>query len=468
VYSENSLSEPHSQSPDTLYLSDVVSALSTALDLAEGQPMGHAIRSCILGMRIAQELELPVRDRSDLYYALLLKDAGCSANSARLHHILGSDDRKAKREAKYEDWTRLSYSGFKYLLRNVLPQASAAERIMRIAKLGVDLNQNKLDIITARCDRGAEIARKVGLSSAAVSSISSLDELWNGHGFPRGLRGEQIPLLARIMNLSQTLEVFASLSGPRIAMKVISNRSASWFDPSMVHVIQRLEHDDALWRAVSAPDARKYVLQIEPGVPIEATENAVENLCLAFSQVIDAKSPYTFQHSTKVAQMASAIAKKLGMAPAMITMTRRAGLLRDIGKLSISNSILEKPGELTVLEWDAVRMSPIYTRLILANITGMADLAFCAGAYNERLDGSGYPDGLTELEIPLSSRVIAVADTFQAMREKRPYREPWSAETVLDMMRCLIPHKLDCDCFEALREYVFENPGSALAHAAGV
>ncbi|HSS96495.1 MAG TPA: hypothetical protein VLK33_05680 [Terriglobales bacterium] len=90
-------------------LSDIVSALSAALDLTEGQSMGHAVRSCILGMRIAQELKLPAQDSADLYYALLLKDAGCSTNAERMHKILGSDDIRAKREVKFEDWTNLRF-----------------------------------------------------------------------------------------------------------------------------------------------------------------------------------------------------------------------------------------------------------------------------------------------------------------------------------------------------------------------
>src|SRR5580692_4165957 len=105
-------------SPDTIRLSDVISALSVALDLTEGQPMGHAIRSCILGMRIAEELGLPSQDCSDLYYALLLKDSGCSSNSARMHAILGSDDIQAKREVKLQDMAKISLAGVVYMFNN--------------------------------------------------------------------------------------------------------------------------------------------------------------------------------------------------------------------------------------------------------------------------------------------------------------------------------------------------------------
>jgi len=135
----------------TIRLSDVVSALSAALDLTEGQPMGHAVRSCILGMRIAQELQLPPEQCADLYYALLLKDAGCSTNAARMYQILGSDDIRAKREVKYEDWTKPSISGLQYLMRNVLPGKSAARRFIKAVEVGLQQNKNNAAVIGARC-----------------------------------------------------------------------------------------------------------------------------------------------------------------------------------------------------------------------------------------------------------------------------------------------------------------------------
>ena len=194
-------------------LSDVVSSLSLALDLTEGQPMGHAIRSCIIGMRIAEELQLPATLSSDLYYALLLKDSGCSTNAARMCQILGSDDIQAKREVKLEDWARPSISSLRYLWRNTLPEASSWQKTMRILQLGASQKRNNVELIGTRCERGAEIARQIGLSENAANAIRCLDEHWNGAGYPDGQRGHEIPLLARIMNVSQTLEVFACNNG---------------------------------------------------------------------------------------------------------------------------------------------------------------------------------------------------------------------------------------------------------------
>lgn len=454
--------------PGTIRLSDLVSALSAALDLTEGQPMGHAIRSCILGMRIAEELQLPAQSCSDLYYALLLKDAGCSTNAARMHQILGSDDIRAKREVKFEDWTKPSLSGLRYLLRNVLPGKSLTQRLMKAVSVGLQQNRNNAEVIGARCERGAEIARKVGMSEATAQAIHSLDEHWNGAGYPQHRKGEDIPLLSRIINVSQTLEVFASARGPAEGIKVISERGGTWFDPEIVRVVRSLEPDKSLWERVGSKNAREYVMQMEPGVAISASPERIDSICHAFAEVIDAKSHYTYSHSLGVASAAVEIAEGLALAPQTITMVRRAALLHDIGKLAVSNAILEKPGKLDDLEWQSMKMHPAYTRVILRMISGFDHLAFIAGAHHERLDGKGYPEGLTADQLPLTARILCVADVYQALSEERPYREGLAQDVVFGIMDKDIPTQLDPECMRALkRRKSVSQERSEKAHGAG-
>ena len=433
-------------------LSDLISALSVALDLTEGQPMGHSVRSCILGMRIAEELQLPPQLCSDLYYALLLKDAGCSTNSARLHQILGADEIQAKREIKFEDWTKPSLSGLRYLMRNILTGAPLTKRLIRAVQLGLEQNRNNAELIGARCERGAEIAMRLGLSETTAQAIRSLDEHWNGGGYGSGLKGESIPLLARIVNVSQTMEVFATERGPAAAVQVIRERCGTWFDPEIARVVRGLEHDSSLWLRVHSKDARELVMQMEPGILVPASNQRIDNICRAFADVIDAKSPYTYNHSVGVARAAVEIAEGMGLSPATITLVRRAALLHDLGKLSVSNAILEKPGKLTGDEWEVMRMHPVYTKLILQTIAGFENLAFIAGAHHERMDGKGYPDGLTAEQLPPTARVICVADVFQALSEKRPYREGLPFDVVFAMMEKDGASHLDPDCLAVLKE----------------
>ncbi len=435
----------------TIRLSEVVSALSVALDLTEGQPMGHAIRSCILGMRIADELGLSAEQRSDLYYALLLKDSGCSSNSARLHQIMGSDDLQTKFEVKFEDWTRVSFSGVRYLSRNVLPGAPLHRRLLRMAKVAIKLKRNNAELIGARCERGAQIARRIGLSEAAAEAIHSLDEHWDGGGFGEGRQGQEISLLARIMNVSQTMEVFAARGGALAAIRAVVQRRGRWFDPEIVRAAQSLESDYSFWKTLDPAEMRRNVLALEPGIAIPATAQRIDDICLAFADVIDAKSPYTFNHSTGVARASSAIADELALSPGVQVLVRRAALLHDVGKLGVSNAILEKPGKLTDEEWQVMKKHPTYTRLILQEISGFEHLAYVAAAHHERLDGKGYPDGLTAEQLTLPARIIAVADVFQALTEKRPYRESLPLEVVFGMMDKDVDTKLDRQCLAALK-----------------
>jgi putative nucleotidyltransferase with HDIG domain len=290
------------------------------------------------------------------------------------------------------------------------------------------------------------------MSEATAAAIHSLDEHWDGGGYPESRRGEEIPLLARVMNVSQTLEVFAHRHGPRTAVQAISHRSGRWFDPQVVRVARSLESEESLWNQVQGSDAREQVLRMEPGIALPASPERIDSICHAFAQVIDTKSPYTFHHSLGVAEAAAAIAERMVLSPQTCTLVRRAALLHDIGKLSVSNAILEKPGKLTPEEWFVMRMHPVHTKTILSKIRSFDHLACVAGAHHERLDGTGYPEGLQADAMTLPARIIAVADVYQALSEKRPYRESLPADVVFGIMDRDIPARLDGDCLSALKQ----------------
>src|ERR1700675_2641819 len=157
-----------------LRMSDLISALSYALDLTEGQPMGHAVKCCLLSMRVADILNLSVQQKADLYYATLLKDAGCSSNAARMYEILGGDERKAKQEVKATDWTKVSFEGLEYLLRKGRPGRSRLERVFAIASVATNRDSQTRELIHLRCDRGAHIAKRVGFSEPTTTAIYNL------------------------------------------------------------------------------------------------------------------------------------------------------------------------------------------------------------------------------------------------------------------------------------------------------
>ena len=179
--------------------------MSYALDLTEGQPRGHAARSCLLGMRIADEIQLDADERSDLFYALLMKDAGCSSNAARVFQLFGGDDQNAKRGLWERDWRKWGEM-IAYALEYTEPERSPLERLRRLGALAIALSQRKLFEI--RCDRGATIARALGLSERTAVAIRAMDEHWDGGGYPKALRRNEIPLYARIVDLAYVVEIY--------------------------------------------------------------------------------------------------------------------------------------------------------------------------------------------------------------------------------------------------------------------
>jgi HD-GYP domain-containing protein (c-di-GMP phosphodiesterase class II) len=439
-------------SPAYLRMSDLISALSYALDLTEGQPMGHSVKCCVLGMKLAEICGVPAEERGDLYYALLLKDAGCSSNAARMYEILGGDERKAKSEAKLTDWSSITFDGLEYLLRNVMPGRSRLDRLLAIASVAANRNTQAADLIGTRCNRGAQIARKIGFSDKTYSAIYSLDEHWDGKGFPGGRTGQEIPLLSRIMNLCQTFEVFAAINGPADAYQILQDRSGTWFDPELVRAARELRQDPTLWEKLEDRSVREAVIDLEPvELIVYAEEARLDSVCEAFAEVIDVKSPYTHAHSRGVMNAAVHISRELNFDEARLKMVQRAALLHDIGKLSVPNNILDKPGKLTAQEWDVVKLHPYYTQQILEKISGFEELAYVASSHHERLDGSGYFRKLSAEQMSIPARVIAVADIYDALSAKRPYREALPREEVFRLIEKDVPRALDAECFAALR-----------------
>jgi HD-GYP domain-containing protein (c-di-GMP phosphodiesterase class II) len=448
----------------SIRVSELLSALSYALDLTEGRPMGHSVRSCIIGMRIAQEIGLPEQAQADLYYTLLLKDAGCSSNSSRLYHILNADEIRAKGDLKTTDWTKMGWESLHYAVTHVATGASFPERIWKLLQVVKTQQRDSCELVKIRCERGSNIARKLKFSESVAAGIHSLDEHWNGGGYPNGLRRAEIPLAANIANLAQTLEVFLEERGAQVAMEAAKRRSGQWFSPTLVSAAMSLGKNGKLWEGLDKEDLGMEVMSLEPvDGRLTADDATVDDICLAFAEIIDAKTPFTYQHSNGVAGAAVEIGRWFAMSEPEMKKLRRAGLLHDIGKLGVSNAILEKPGKLTDEEFMEVREHPFHTYEILRRIPAFADFCFDASAHHERLDGRGYWRGLASNELSLTARILAVADVFDALRAKRPYRDALPLEKVFSIMRNDAPHALDAACLAALMESKKELQGAQTA-----
>lgn len=431
-------------------LSEIIGALSYALDLTEGQPPGHCLRSCWIGVHIGKMLGLGLDQLSDLYYTLLLKDAGCSSNAGRLYELYGSDDRTTKADFKSVDTDNLIQLA-QFVFQHAGPGEALASRLKRVLGIAVHGEALATELIQTRCERGANIALRLGFDAKVAAAVYSLDEHWDGRGRPEGIMADAIPLYARIALLSQIVDVFFIASGPDAALAEARKRANTWFDPTLVATLKTVATQPDFWTVLAGDGIEAHVSQLEPlSHVILVDEDRLDVIAEAFADVVDAKSHYTYGHSQRVAKFADGIAIQLGLPEARRRWLRRGALLHDIGKLGVSNGVLDKAGRLDKFEWEAVQKHARYSEEILSRIGVFAELARVAAAHHERLDGNGYPRGLREDEISLETRIITTADIFDAITAARPYRGPMPLAEALSVMEAQRGIAIDGRCLDAL------------------
>jgi putative nucleotidyltransferase with HDIG domain len=400
-------------------LSEVLAAMSRALDLTEGQSVGHTVRTTIIGMRLAEELDLSAFDRVALYGALLLKDSGSSGQS-RVEEVLSADKHEPTHLNGIAHFPGRAFSVFKTaggLLGRSKP-APAQSRLL------------------TRAERGESMALRMGFSTATADAIRHIDEHWDGTGIPDGRVGHEIPIFSRIILLAQTLDAFYTQRGLLSAMKMLRERSNQWFDPIVVRIARSWREDIDWWESLQSPDATAMAIAVEPQQHTRyVDERGLDEVARAFAEIIDAKSSYTYQHSTNVAKYARATAFELGFEKSDVSILNRAALLHDIGKLGVSSSILDKAGPMTDDERAEMQRHPVYTWEILQRVGAFAGFARTAALHHEKLDGTGYPWGVKAEALDVPARILCVADIYEALTAHRPYRAGLTREAALKIIR---------------------------------
>ena len=440
-----------------LKLSELMGALSHALDITEGQPEGHCVRCCWIGMHIGHKLALPTEQLWELYYALLLKDLGCSSNASRICELYLTDDLAFKRDFKWVDGSLPQV--LRFVLRHTGPASGLKDRLKALGGILSNGDEIANELVQTRCTRGADIARQLRFSEGVAQGIHSLDEHWNGQGRPEGLSGSNISMYSRIALLSQVVDIVNCSNGQGAAITEVQIRRGKWFDPDLVDAFLDVASAASFWDTLNSPNVEACVFAMEPGGhETLLDEDYLDDIAEAFGQVVDAKSPFTAGHSARVGLYTALLGESLDIPEARRRWLKRGALLHDVGKLGVSNSILDKPGKLDEVEWAAVRRHAVYTESILGRIRIFDELARVSAAHHERLDGGGYPRGLHAADIALETRIITTADIFDAITAERPYRGAVPVEKTLVIMADTVGTAIDADCFAHLKKIIKSNP----------
>jgi len=293
-------------------------------------------------------------------------------------------------------------------------------------------------------ENGAMILSKFTLFEPMALIVRHHHDRYLG-GNPTRAVGDDIPLSSRILHLADRIDVLIDhetnimVQKEPITYKILSS---DHFDPSLINVFERLSLKESFWLRIVSEDY-SYLFENATDLfgKVDLTIEDLIAIATIFASVVDASSQYTYRHSFNVAYVAQALAMAQGMDDQKTNQFFLAGLLHDIGKLAVPNTILNKQSKLTEEEFLIMKQHPYYSGLILSKVAGFEEMAHWIGHHHEYDDGFGYPDRLVKEDINPGIRILQIADIFCALVEKRPYRESMSSQSVIDQLNLMVHQK---------------------------
>jgi HD-GYP domain-containing protein (c-di-GMP phosphodiesterase class II) len=414
---------------------ELVALLSLGTDLGLGQPMEHMIRACLIALRLAERVGLDDAERGVVYYSGLLAWVGCHTDAYEQAKWLG-DDLSVKSDTHYEYDFGKAGPAAAFLLKHI---GGAGSPLLQRARIGMRFMGDGRRALAALAENHYlatdALADGLGLGEHVRTSLKESYERWDGKG-AYGLRGEQIGIGSRLVNLADVVEVFRRTGGVEAAIAVARERSGTQFDPGIVELF--CEQAALIFADLDAAASWELVIDSEPSLAAVVAGDELDGALAAIGEFAELKSPWLMGHSRGVADLAGEAARGLGLPESDVTALRRAAFVHDIGRLGVSNAVWDKPGELTQSELERVRLHPYLTERMLSFSAALAPLGSIAGQHHERLDGSGYPRGLSGDAISHAGRVLAAADVYHAMTAARPHRPALTAAEAAVALRAQV------------------------------
>jgi HD-GYP domain-containing protein (c-di-GMP phosphodiesterase class II) len=282
-----------------------------------------------------------------------------------------------------------------------------------------------VDRVAGHVDHGSRAAQFLGLSEEVARAIATHHETWDGEGYPEGLLGPEAPVIGRIVGLADHAEALISQNSPLLARRNFSfwmaNAAGVECDPDIVNVLAELGGGDLFWLGLFSDDLVSEITARCSRMREPRGANLTP-LAEGFARLVDSRFAFTEGVSARVARYAEALGKAAGLTDLGTKQLRIAALLHDVGQLSMSERILSKPGILSVEEMGSLHLHPIYSSDVVRGIPGLEEVAEWVTSHHERMDGRGYPEGREGKDIPLESRILAVADAYVAITSDRPHR----------------------------------------------
>ena len=407
--------------------------------------MEHVLRQCLIALRIAERIGLDEDARATVYYTALLINVGCHTDAHEQAKWFGDDI--ALKSDKYDHELR-SLRAAAAGIRLVGSGNAPLHRFRVGLEFALSGHREVDGMIEHHAAMAQALAEQLGLRADVTAALGAAYEQWDGRGWPGELKGAGVPLAARLAQLAEFVEVAHRVGGVEAVKALARKRSGRQFDPELASVMTA--EAEPILSGLDSVGTWDAVIESEPSLAVVLSGEQFDRALLAIANFVDLKSPFMLGHAHAVADLTAEAASQLGLseqAPAL----RRAGLVHDFGRLGISNAIWEKRGALGPGEWERVRMHPYLADRMLHQSEALGAIGAIAVQHCERLDGSGYPRGLSGAAISQPARILGAADAYQAMREPRPHRDERSADEAAAELRAEVKAgRLDAEAVEAV------------------
>ena len=430
---------------------DVLMALAYATDLATGHSRDFALRSCVLGVRLAEAAGLDEETRRTVYHQALLRYIGCNADTHLLSAAWGDEIQLRRELHRIDMGDRPEFVAiFVRAITRHLPDLGPEELEKAVERGLSQAASVNIPILAGHCEVAQRIAERLGLSPEIRECLGQIYERWDGRGMPHGIAGEAVKLPVRLVTLAQDAIALTEVHGFDSMIAMIKKRAGGAYEASLVDVF--LAHAKELLAGLDQPIDREPILALEPAPHALLDEEGCEAAYLAIADMIDMRMPFTFGHSRAVASLADAAGRRMALPASDIRDLRWAAYTHDLGELAVPVSTWMRPTALTERETDAARLHPYHAERALSSLDADGKLVSAlVQRHHERLDGSGYYRNSRGPDLSPAARILAAAEAFQTAREPRPHRPALNDAAAAQKLRAAVREGRLCpDAVEAV------------------
>jgi HD-GYP domain-containing protein (c-di-GMP phosphodiesterase class II) len=449
---------------DGVRLAELVAALSLATDLGLGQPQQHIIRQTLIAMRVAELEGLSDDERTAIFYVSLLAWVGCVADAHEMGKWFG-DDMAVRADSYLVDMTGLPM--MRFMIGHVASGSSPIRRLTMIGRFLAGGSKEVERSMAAHCETSGDLSLRLGLGPEVRDPLQQAFERWDGKGSPAKLSGYEIARIMRIVHVANDVEALHRIGGVDAAVEMLRSRRATEFDPELVD--RFCAHAHELLASIDELDGWDTLIGGHGALGRELSGEELDEVLEAFADYADVKSPFMLGHSRGVAQLAANAAATVGLPRDDVVLVHRAALVHDVGVIGVSAGILDKAARLTQTERERIRTHPYLTARTFSKPPALAAIGQLAAMHHERMDGSGYPSGLTADALPITARVIAAADVYHALLEPRPHRSALTRDAAREVLATEVTDgRLDGDAVRAVLDAAGHRVRRHADHAGGL